>query len=49
MDRTRCREVQKQFDIMWKRGKDNRSDYHTKTNPMHVYKDKRSDYVAAAA
>ena len=45
----RCREAQKQFNIIWRRGKDNRADYHTKTHPIHVYKNKRSDYVTDGA
>ena len=44
-----CREAQKQFNIIWRRGKDNRADYHSKTHPIHVYKDKRNNYVATAA
>ena len=45
----KCREAQKQFDIIWKSGKLNRADYHSKTHPIQVYKNKRHDYVAAAA
>ena len=43
------REAQKQFNIIWKSEKVNRADYHSKTHPVSVYQDKRSDYVAAAA
>ena len=49
MNWLRCREAQKQFNIIWKKGKDNRADYHTKTHPIHVYKEKRGDYVTATA
>ena len=45
----KCREAQKQFNIIWKSGKANRADYHSKTHPVSVYQNKRSDYVAAAA
>ena len=45
----KCREAQKQFNIIWKSGKVNRADYHSKTHPASVYQDKRSDYVAAPA
>ena len=41
----KCREAQKQFDLIWKSGKLNRADFHTKKHPIHVYKDKRGDYV----
>ena len=34
----KCREAQRQFDIMWKKGKDNRADYHSKDHPPHVHK-----------
>ena len=49
MNWLKCREAQKQFNIVWRSGKDNRADYHTKTHPIHVYKTKRSQYVATAA
>lgn len=45
----KCREAQKQFNIIWKSGKLNRADYHSKTHPIEVYKNKRHDYVATAA
>ena len=45
----KCREAQKQFNSIWKSGKVNRADYHSKTHPASVYQDKRSDYVAAPA
>ena len=45
----KCREAQKQFNIIWKSGRLNRADYHSKTHPIQVYKNKRHDYVAAAA
>ena len=49
MNWLKCREAQKQFNILWKSGKDNRADYHTKTHPLHVYKAQRPNYVASAA
>ena len=45
----KCREAQQQFNIIWKSGKINRADYHSKTHPVKVYQDKRSHFVAAAA
>ena len=45
----KCREAQKQFNIIWKSGKVNRAEYHSKTHPVSVYQGKISDYVAAAA
>ena len=45
----KCREAQKQFDIIWKKGKVNRADYHSKDHPLHVYKQKRGQYVMAPA
>ena len=44
-----CREAQKMFHLIWKRGKLNRAGFHTKKHPIHVYKGKRGDYVAAPA
>ena len=41
----KCREAQKQFDIIWQSGKDNLADFHSKKHPIHVYKSKRTDYV----
>ena len=41
----KCREAQRQFNIMWKKGRDNRADYHSKDHPPHVHKAKRGEYV----
>ena len=43
------KEAQKIFDLIWKSGKLNRADFHTKKHPIHVYQGKRGDYVAAPA
>ena len=45
----KCREAQKEFDIIWKKGKVNRADFHSKDHPVHVYKEKRGQYVIAPA
>ena len=45
----KCREAQKQFDVIWKKGKVNRTDFHSKDHPTHVYKEKRGQYVIAQA
>ena len=45
----KCREAQKMFHLIWKSGKLNRADFHTKKHPIHVYQGKRGDYVAAPA
>ena len=45
----KCREAQKQFNIIWKSGKVNRVDYHSKTHPVSVYQGKRSGYAVVAA
>ena len=41
----KCRLAQKQFDFIWRRGHNNRADYHTKRHPTKHYMLKRSDYV----
>ena len=45
----KCREAQKQFSLLWKRGKDNRADFHTKDHPTPTYKEERSNFVLAPA
>jgi Fe-S cluster biosynthesis and repair protein YggX len=45
----KCREAQRQFDWIWKPGKVNRADYHSKKHPIKVYQEKRSEFVAASA
>ena len=45
----KCREAQKQFDLVWRPGKINKADYHTKDHPPSHHKEKRGDYVAAPA
>ena len=41
----KCREAQKQFELIWRPGPDNLADYHTKVQPLHVCKSKRGNYV----
>ena len=43
----KCREAQHQFNIIWKKGKVNRADYHSKDHPPHVHKEKRGEYLYA--
>ena len=45
----KCREAQKQFDWIWKPGKINRADYHSKKHPIKVYQEKRPEFVTAPA
>jgi hypothetical protein len=42
---SKCREAQGQFDLMWRRGRLNKADYHSKKHPTSVYVEKRGDYV----
>ena len=41
----KCREAQRQFDIIWRQGKNNRAEYHSKKHPIKHYVNKRHDYV----
>ena len=41
----KCREAQKQFDLIWRPGAINRADFHTKNHPINHYIQKRPDYV----
>ena len=41
----KCREVHNQFDLVWRKGKLNKADYHSKRHPNHHYRRKRGDYV----
>ena len=41
----KCRQAQRQFDFVWRRGKDNRGDYHSKRHPVKHYVAKRHNYV----
>ena len=41
----KCREAQKQFDMIWQPGKKNLADYHTKTHTNQEYMSKRKDHV----
>ena len=41
----KCRQAQKQFNFIWRRGKNNRGDYHTKRHPPRHYIEKRHEYV----
>ena len=45
----KCREAQKQFNWIWKPGKVNRADYHSKKHPIKVYQEKRPEFVTAPA
>ena len=45
----KCREAQKQFDLIRKKGKDNRADFHSKNHPLNVYKEQRGNYVVSPA
>ena len=45
----KCREAQQLFEFIWKKGKDNKADYHTKSHPAVHHQDKRGDYLAAPA
>ena len=45
----KCREAQKQFDLIWKKGKENRADFHSKNHPLYVYKEQRGNYVVPSA
>lgn len=45
----KCREAQKMFELVWKRGKYNRADYHTKNHPAVHHQEKRGDYLVAPA
>ena len=41
----KCREAQNQFDLVWRKGKLNRADYHSKRHPTHYYIRKRVENV----
>jgi len=41
----KCREAQRQFDFVWRRGKNNRADYHSKRRPVKHYVEKCNNYV----
>ena len=41
----KCREAQRQFDFVWRRGKNNRADYHSKRHPVKHYVEERNNYV----
>ena len=45
----KCREAQNMFDLVWRPGKDNKADYHTKHHPDVHHKEKKGDFVAAPA
>ena len=40
-----CREAQNQSDLIWRKGKLNRADYHSKLHPTHHNIRKRGEYV----
>ena len=44
-----CREAQKQFNFIWRKGSINRADYHTKHHPPSPHRLKRSEYLAQNA
>ena len=41
----KCREAQNQFELIWRKGKLNREDYHRKLQPTHHYIRTRGEYV----
>ena len=41
----KCRQAQRQFNLIWERGDTNMADYHSKTHPDHVYENKRGQFV----
>ena len=41
----KCRLAQRQFDFIWRRGKDNRADYHSKKHTVKHYIEQRPNYV----
>ena len=41
----KCREAQKQFNLIWKPGTENKGDYHTKTHTERDYRNKRGPHV----
>ena len=41
----KCRQAQRQFDFIWRRGKNNKADYHTKSHPIKHYIEKRHNYA----
>jgi hypothetical protein len=41
----KCREAQGQFDFIWRRGRDNRADYHSKRHPVKHYIEQRPAFV----
>ena len=43
------REAQQLFEFIWKKGKDDKADYHTENHPAVHHQDKRGDYLAAPA
>ena len=42
----RCREAQRHIEFLWRRGKFNRADYHTKHHPATHHREKRGEYLA---
>ena len=41
----KCRLAQRQFDFIWRQGKDNRADYHSKKHTVKHYIEQRPNYV----
>jgi len=41
----KCRQAQEQFNLIWRPGKVNRADYHSKSHPVKHYVNKRKEYV----
>ena len=41
----KCRQAQRQFDILWRQGKNNRADYHSKKHLIKHYVNKRHKFV----
>ena len=42
----RCREARKHFTFLWRRGTNNRANYHTKHHPPSHHRLKRAEYLA---
>ena len=41
----KCRQAQEQFDLIWRPGKVNKADYHSKVHPTKHYVSKRKEFV----
>ena len=41
----KCRQAQEQFNFIWRPGKENKADYHSKFHPTRHYVSKRKEYA----